>query len=94
MTEQEKETKKRREEAIEALKEMRDMMMESDNWESLMRLVDAVTMGAFAIARLNEIDYGKEESDEQEEVDDWRDRLDELEREEYYESKYTKGESL
>ena len=27
-------------------------------------------------------------SDEQEEVDDWRDRLDELEREEYYESKY------
>lgn len=28
------------------------------------------------------------ESDEQEEVDDWRDRLDELEREEYYESKY------
>ena len=92
MTEQEKETKKRREEAIEALKEMRDMMMESDNWESLMRLVDAVTMGAFAIARLNEIDYGKEESDEQEEVDDWRDRLDELEREEYYESKYGKGE--
>jgi hypothetical protein len=29
-------------------------------------------------------------SDEQEEVDDWRDRLDELEREEYYESKYGK----
>ena len=28
--------------------------------------------------------------DEQEEVDDWRDRLDELEREEYYESKYGK----
>ena len=66
MTEQEKETKKRREEAIEALKEMRDMMMESDNWESLMRLVDAVTMGAFAIARLNEIDYGKTESEPQE----------------------------
>lgn len=63
MTEQEKETKKHREESIEALKEMRDMMMESDNWESLMRLVDAVTMGAFAIARLNEIDYGKAESE-------------------------------
>ena len=29
-------------------------------------------------------------SNEQEEVDDWRDRLDELEREEYYESKYGK----
>lgn len=55
------ETKKHREEAIEALKEMRDMMMESENWESMMRLVDAVTMGAFAIERLNEIDYGKGE---------------------------------
>lgn len=60
MTEQEKETKKHREEAIEALKEMRDMMMNDDNWESMLRLVDAVTMGAFAIARLNEIDYGVE----------------------------------
>lgn len=30
------------------------------------------------------------ESDEQEKVDDYRDRLDELEREEYYESKYGK----
>lgn len=64
MSEQEKETKKHREEAIETLKEMRDMMMNSDDWESLMRLVDAVTMGAFAIARLNEIDYGKAESEE------------------------------
>lgn len=65
MTEQEKNIKKHREEAIEALKEMRDMMMESDNWESLMRLVDAVTIGAFAIARLNEIDYGKAERKEE-----------------------------
>ena len=55
------ETKKHREEAIETLKEMRDVMMESENWEAMMRLVDAVTMGAFAIARLNEIDYGKGE---------------------------------
>ena len=61
MTKAEAETKKHREEAIEALKEMRDMMMKSDNWEAMMRLVDAVTMGAFAIARLNEIDYGKEQ---------------------------------
>ena len=57
MTEQEKDTKKHREEAMQALKEMRDMMMNDDNWENMMRLVDAVTMGAFAIARLNEIDY-------------------------------------
>ena len=63
MTKAEAETKKHREEAIEALKEMRDMMMNSENWEAMMRLVDAVTMGAFAIARLNEIDYGKEQND-------------------------------
>lgn len=60
MTEQEKDTKKHREEAIQALKEMRDMMINDDNWENMMRLVDAVTMGAFAIARLNEIDYGED----------------------------------
>lgn len=60
MTKAEVETKKHREEAIQALKEMRDMMMNSDKWESMMRLVDAVTLGAFAIQRLNEIDYGKE----------------------------------
>lgn len=64
MTKQEKDAKQHREEAIKTLKEMRDMMLESDNWESLMRLIDAVTMGAFAIARLNEIDFGKAESEE------------------------------
>lgn len=63
MTEQEKNTKKHREEAIETLRKMREMMMESENWKSLMSLVDAVTMGAFAIERLNEIDYGKAESE-------------------------------
>lgn len=36
------------------------------------------------------IEADKAESDEQERVDDYRDRLDELEREEYYESKYGK----
>lgn len=66
MTEQEKETKKHREEAIKTLKKMRDMMMNSDEWESMMRLVDAVTLGAFAIARLNEIDYGEAEGEVEE----------------------------
>lgn len=60
MTEKEVETRQHREDAIQALKEMRDMMMNSDNWENMMRLIDAVTMGAFAIARLNEIDFGKD----------------------------------
>ena len=36
------------------------------------------------------IEADKAESDEQERVDDYRDILDELEREEYYESKYGK----
>ena len=66
MTEQEKNAKKHREEAIETLKEMRDMMAESERWASLMRLIDAVTMGAFAIMRLNEIDYGEAESEDKE----------------------------
>ena len=63
MTEQEKETKKHREEAIEALKEIRNMMLNDDNWKPMMKLVDALTLGAFAIARLNEIDYGAENED-------------------------------
>lgn len=61
MTAEETETKKHREEAIEALREMREAMLKDDNWENMMRLVNAVTLGAFAIQRLNEIDYGKGE---------------------------------
>lgn len=64
MTEREKATKKRREKAIETLREMRNMMMNDDNWENMSRLVDAVTLGAFAIARLNKIDYGEAESED------------------------------
>ena len=62
MTKQEEETKKHREEAIDTLKEMRNMMMNDDNWENMLRLVDAVTLGAFAIQRLNEIDYGEDDT--------------------------------
>lgn len=65
MTEREKVTKKHREEAIKTLKEMRDRMMNDDNWENMMRLVDAVTLGAFAIERINEIDYGAESEDKE-----------------------------
>lgn len=64
MTEEDKKLKARRENNIQALKEMRDMMLESENWEHLMRLIDAVTAGAFAIARLNEIDFGEAESED------------------------------
>ena len=64
MTEEDKELKARREGHIQALKEMRDTMLESENWEHLKRLIDAVTAGAFAIARLNKIDFGEEESED------------------------------
>ena len=64
MTEEDKELKERRENHIQALKEMRDVMLESEDWEHLKRLIDAVTAGAFAIARLNEIDFGEAESEE------------------------------
>lgn len=61
MTKQEaEETKKHRKEALDALLEMRDMMISSENWESMERLISAVTMGAFAIIRINDIDFGKE----------------------------------
>jgi hypothetical protein len=44
---------------------MRDMMLESENWEHMKRLIDAVTAGTFAIARLNEINFGKEENEDE-----------------------------
>lgn len=63
MTDEDKDLKARREAHIEALREMRDMMFESEHWEHMKRLIDAVTAGAFAIARLNKIDFG-EDNDE------------------------------
>ena len=62
MTEEDKATKKRREEAVETLHEMRTLMVESENWENLKRFIYAVTMGAFALARLNEIDFGEDQT--------------------------------
>lgn len=61
LTDEEKATRARRETHIKALKEMHDVMLESENWEHLTRFIDAVTAGAFAIARLNELDFGKEQ---------------------------------
>ena len=55
-----KKVKADREEHIKALMEMRNMMFESDNWESMMRLINAVTAGAFALERLNKEDFGEE----------------------------------
>lgn len=51
--------KKNRIEHIKALREMRDMMINDDNWENMKRLIEAVTAGAFALARLNKEDFGE-----------------------------------
>lgn len=53
--------KARREEHIKALREMRDMMLNDDNWENMKRLIEAVTAGGMALQRLNMIDFGESE---------------------------------
>ena len=50
-------------EHINALMEMREMMFNSENWESMMRLINAVTAGAFALERLNKEDFGGNDDD-------------------------------
>ena len=59
MTEEEKLIKDNRLKHIEALYEMRNMMMKDENWENMTRLIEAVTAGAFALARLNKEDFGE-----------------------------------
>ena len=39
---------------IDTLKEMRDVMLAQENWESLKRFIDAVTYGGMALGRLLE----------------------------------------
>ena len=39
---------------IDTLKEMRDVMLEQENWESLKRFIDAVTYGGMALGKLLE----------------------------------------
>ena len=55
--------KKNRIEHIKSLREMRDMMINDDNWENMKRLIEAVTAGAFALARLNKEDFGEDDDD-------------------------------
>lgn len=58
------EIRARREEHIKALKEMRDMMLNDDNWENMKRLIEAVMAGGMALQRLNMIDFGESEPQE------------------------------
>lgn len=50
-------------EHIKALREMREMMFDSDNWERMMRLINAVTAGAYALERINKEDFGGDENE-------------------------------
>lgn len=50
--------KRRLEANIEALKDMRDVMLSQENWECMTRLIDACTAGAMAIQRIIKEDFG------------------------------------
>ena len=71
---------------------------EVTEWRSLNAIRTGKMLKSFSELFIKKIDTtptiieSYTESEEQERVDDYRDRLDELEREEYYESKYTNGE--
>ena len=43
---------------VETLKEMRQTMLKDENWESMMRLIEACTAGAMAIQRVIKEDFG------------------------------------
>lgn len=51
------ESKIRREKHVLRLQEMRRIMIESENWEYMKGLIEAVTAGGMALQRLNEIDF-------------------------------------
>lgn len=55
------ERKAKLEERVKTLKEMRDVMLNSENWESMKRLIEAVTAGAMAIQRIIKEDFGEQE---------------------------------
>ena len=60
MTKQINERIARRKKHIDVLKQMREIMLESENWESLTDWIDAVTAGGIALERLNMLEDAKE----------------------------------
>ena len=80
--------------AINALSAIENIKAEINNSTRYNYTCGETSLTTVSLRHINDIidKYisGKVESDEQEKVDDYRDRLDELEREEYYESKYGK----
>ena len=60
----EAERKAKLEERVKTLKEMRDVMLNDENWEYMKRLIEAVTAGAMAIQRIIKEDFGEDNSNE------------------------------
>lgn len=58
------ERRERLEEHVEALKEMRQVMLNDKNWERMKRLIEACTAGAMAIQRIIKEDFGESEDAE------------------------------
>lgn len=55
--------KKRREEHIRNLKKLRDTFFERETYESYSEIIQAITAGAFALARINKEDFPEEEDE-------------------------------
>lgn len=49
---------------VETLKEMRQTMLNDNNWETMKRLIEACTAGAMAIQRIIKEDFGEREDEE------------------------------
>lgn len=58
------ERKERLKRHVETLKEMRQTMLDDENWESMRRLIEACTAGAMAIQRVIREDFGESEDKE------------------------------
>ena len=58
------ERKERLKRQVETLKEMRQTMLNDENWESMKRLIEACTAGAMAIQRIIKEDFGEQENED------------------------------
>lgn len=65
MTVEEFAKKQRLESHIESLHDMRQVMLADENWESMKRLIEAVTAGAMAIQRIIKEDFGDGDEDDE-----------------------------
>lgn len=56
--------KRHLEEHIQNLQDMRDVMLNDENWENMGHLIEACTAGAMAIKRVIKEDFGESEGAE------------------------------